>query len=51
MNVDTLTIIHSTIPINIRILSTPFAIYVNEKYIPYKFEREIQSSHRIHNYS
>ena len=38
---DTLVITHSTTPVNTHIISTPFVIYVNEKYIPYKFEREI----------
>ena len=38
---DTLGTAHSTTSININILSDPFAIYVNEKYVPYKFEREI----------
>ena len=32
----------ATTPINTNLLSAPFAIYVNAKYIPYHFEREIR---------
>ena len=40
INADTLRKTHFTTLINAHILSEPFAIYVNEIYIPYKFERE-----------
>ena len=29
-------------PINTHLLSAPFAIYINEKYIPYQFKRELR---------
>ena len=32
-------------PINTHLLSAPFAIYINERYIPYHFERELRKQH------
>lgn len=44
INANTLATTHTKTPINTHILSVPFAIYVNKKYIPYKFERGIRSN-------
>ena len=35
----------ATTPINTHLLSAPFTIYINDRYIPYQFERELRMYH------